>query len=90
MKFEVLVRQAQMALLKWSKKSYEIYHTALCHIEAETNWLPLSRQHIKTYILTQISLICILNGPSRNKSALVQITAWPQTSNKPLSEPMMT
>ena len=36
--------------------------------------------------------ICILipNGPNDNKSALVQVMAWRQTGDKPLSEPILT
>ena len=41
------------------------------------------------WILIKISLKFVLNGPIDNKSALVQIMAWHQPGDKPLSEPMM-
>ena len=40
-------------------------------------------------ILTKISLKFVPKGTINNKPALVQIMAWRQTGNKPLSEPMM-
>ena len=40
-------------------------------------------------ILIQISLKFAPSGPMDNKPALVQIMAWHQTSNKPLSETIM-
>ena len=40
-------------------------------------------------ILIQISLKFVPKGSINNKPALVQIMAWHQTGNKPLSEPMM-
>ena len=41
-------------------------------------------------VLIPISLKFIPKGPIDNKSSLVQVMAWCQTGNKPLSEPMMT
>ena len=41
-------------------------------------------------ILTQIPLKFVHKGPINNKPALVQIMAWRQTGDKPLSEPMLT
>ena len=38
----------------------------------------------------RISLKFITEGPISNKSALVQITAWHQTGDKPLTEQMVT
>ena len=38
-------------------------------------------------ILIQISLTFVPNGSIKNKPALVQVMAWHQTGNKPLSEP---
>ena len=37
-----------------------------------------------------ISLKFVPKGPINNIPALVQIMAWRQTGDKPLSEPMMT
>ena len=42
------------------------------------------------WILIKISLKFVPNGPIDIMLALVQIMAWRQTGNKPLSEPMMT
>ena len=41
-------------------------------------------------ILIKISLKYVSKGPIDIKSTLVQVKAWHQTGNKPLSEPMMT
>ena len=41
-------------------------------------------------IPTQISLKFIPRSPIDNKRALVQVMAWHQTGNKPLSELMLT
>ena len=41
-------------------------------------------------ILIQISLKLVPKNPIKNKPALVQVMAWCRTSDKPLSEPMMT
>ena len=40
-------------------------------------------------IFIQISLKFARSGPMDNKPALVQIMAWHQTGNKPLSETIM-
>ena len=40
-------------------------------------------------ILIKFSLKYVRNGPIDNNSALVQIIAWRQSGDKPLSEPMM-
>ena len=40
----------------------------------------------KCYILIQISLKFILEGPMDNKCVLAQIRAWRRTSDKPLSD----
>ena len=42
---------------------------------------------MKHYSLTQISLKFNLDGATDIKSAVVQVMAWHQTGNKPLSEP---
>ena len=39
------------------------------------------------WIFIRTSLIFISTGPTRNESALVRVTAWRQTGEKPLSEP---
>ena len=39
--------------------------------------------------LFEISLKCFTKGPTVNKPALVQVMAWHQTHNKPLSEPIV-
>ena len=44
----------------------------------------------KFSILILISLNFAPKDPIDNKSALVQVMAWCQTGNKPLSEPMLT
>ena len=44
----------------------------------------------KLYILIKISLKFVLKGQIDNNSALVQIMAWRQSGDKPLSEPMLT
>ena len=56
----------------------------------------ISRQHFQMHLLVwkcinliKISLKFIPKGPFNNTPALVQIMAWCQTGNKPLSEPMM-
>ena len=41
-------------------------------------------------ILIQISLKFVPKVPTYNKFALVRVMAWWWTSNKPLSEPMVT
>ena len=41
-------------------------------------------------ILVQIKLKLLPKGPTDNKSSLVQVTAWHQTGNKSLPEPMVT
>ena len=41
-------------------------------------------------ITIQISLKFVLRSPIDNKPALVQVTAWRRTGDKPLSEPMLT
>ena len=41
-------------------------------------------------ILIKISLKFIPKGPIDNKLVLVQVMAWRQTGDKPLSEPMLT
>ena len=43
----------------------------------------------KCFILIQISLKFVSEGPIDNKAALVQVMAWRQTGNKPLPEPML-
>ena len=67
------------------------------HIEAETNgrhfpddifkWIFFNEN---CFILLQISIKCVCNGPIDNNSALVQIMARRPTGDKPLSEPMLT
>ena len=44
----------------------------------------------KFFISILISSRFISKGPTDNKSALVQVMAWCQTGDKPLSEPMPT
>ena len=44
----------------------------------------------KIWILIKISLKFVLKGPINNIQALVQIMAWHQPGNKPLSEAVMT
>ena len=39
--------------------------------------------------LIQISLKFVQKGPDNNKTSLIQIMAWNQTGDKPLSEPIM-
>ena len=41
-------------------------------------------------ILIQISLKLVPRSPIDNKPALVQVTAWRRTGDKPLPEPIMT
>ena len=61
------------------------------HIEAETKWSPFCRQHFQMHFLKwkymnsdqDFTEIC------SNIPAWVQIMAWHQPGNKPLSEPMM-
>ena len=43
----------------------------------------------KCCTLIQISLKFVPEGPINNTPALVQIMAWRQAGNKPLSEPML-
>ena len=43
----------------------------------------------KFFISVQISLKFVPEGPSDNKSALVQVLAWRRSGNKPLYEPMV-
>ena len=66
------------------------------HIEAKTKWPPFSRRHFEmdffnenAWISIKISLKFVLKGPINNIPALVQIMAWRQSGDKPLSEPMM-
>ena len=58
--------------------------------------LPFSRQHFEMdflhenlWISIKISLKFLARGPVNNIPALVQIMAWHQPGNKPLSEPLM-
>ena len=44
----------------------------------------------KFYILIQISLKFVPEGPIDNKSALVEVMAWRLTSDKALNEPSLT
>ena len=44
----------------------------------------------KTQISIQVSLKFVPKGPISNIAALVQIMAWCQPGDKPLSEPMLT
>ena len=41
-------------------------------------------------ISIQIALNFVPNGPTDNKSVLVQVMAWHRTGNMPLPEPMLT
>ena len=41
-------------------------------------------------ILIAILLKFVPDGPIDNKAALIQVTAWHQTNNKPIPEPMLT
>ena len=50
-----------------------------CNFLNENVWIPI-----------KISLKFVPKGPINNIPALVQIMAWRQTGDKPLSEPMMT
>ena len=50
-----------------------------CIFLNENDWIPIN-----------ISLKFIPKGPINNIPALVQIMAWRQPGDKPLSEPMMT
>ena len=43
----------------------------------------------KFFILIQISLKFVPQGPNDNKAALVLIMAWCRTGDKPLAEPML-
>ena len=43
----------------------------------------------KFCILMQFALSFVPKGPIDNKTALVQLMAWRQTGDKPLSEPML-
>ena len=60
-------------------------------------WPPFCRQHFqmhfhewKVCISILISLRFVPKGPIDNKSALVQVMAWHQKGDTPLSEPMQT
>ena len=44
---------------------------------------------LNIYISIQMFLKCVSEGLSDNKPAMVQVMAWQQTGDKPLSEPMM-
>ena len=75
-----------------------VYHQAWMYSynEAETKWLPFSRQYIQMdflneniWILIKISLNFVSKGQINNILLMVQIMAWHQPGNKPLSEPMM-
>ena len=66
------------------------------HIEAGTKWTQFRWRHFPFLFLEYKLLYFNSNvtevfseGPSDNKSVLVQIVAWHRTCNKPLSEPMM-
>ena len=63
---------------------------------AETKWTPFRRRHfhvnlleLDISILTKISLNFHAKGLINTIPALVEIMAWHQPGNKPLSEPMM-
>ena len=40
-------------------------------------------------ILSQITLMCVPKGKTKNKLSMVQIKAWRRIGDKPLSEQMM-
>ena len=79
----------------WGNRSVWIgYRGHEWQIKAETKWPPFSRRHfqlqflaLKWLYLIQNSLKFIRNGRMYNNSALVEIMAWDQTSDKPLAEP---
>ena len=65
-------------------------------MEAEAGWTTFCRQHFQMHfcnenlrISIKISLKCVPKGPVNNIPALVQIMAWRQPGDTPLSEPMM-
>ena len=49
---------------------------------------PSSFSFLVIFFFIQIELKLVPNGAIDNKSELVQIMAWHQMGNKPLSEPM--
>ena len=66
------------------------------HTEGETKWPSFSKRHFQTYFLEENLLYFDENLIEmcfpwliNNIPALVQIMPWPQTDDKPLSEPVM-
>ena len=73
-----------------------VYDLGHWHIEAETKWSPLSRQHFqmnffnwKCISFNQNFTEFVSYGPINNISSLVQIMAYCQPGVKPLSEPII-
>ena len=56
-------------------------------ISETTFWYQISPENYFSFI--EISLKFVSKGPVNKMSQLVQIIAWRQTGDKPLSEPMM-
>ena len=82
----------------WFSSMMHMYHQAAVnqHIEAETKWPPFCRWHFQMHFLewkcmkfNKISHKFVSKGPITNIPTLVQIMAWRQPGNKPLSEPML-
>ena len=69
----------------------------ISHIEVEPKWPTFCRRHFQMHFLKwkcmnfdeNARLKFVPMGPSGNIPALVQILAWRQLGDKPLSEPMM-
>ena len=74
----------------WSPSS-----SMLTHLPRD-KWPPFHRRHFKCIftnekfcILIRFSVKSVPNGPTDNKSALIQLKAWCRTGDKPLPGPML-
>ena len=78
---------------------WEVHHILckpLTHLSLDKMATVLADDILKCIFLNEnddipieISLKLVPRSPINNKSALVQVMAWRQTGDKPLSEPMM-
>ena len=88
----------ESSMLFWSLKVFFLHvfsqKISIYLIHAKTKWSPFGRQHFQFHLLvwevfdinfTEIVSMCTINS----KLWLVEIIAWHQTGNKPLSEPIM-
>ena len=81
---------------QWLKLNLEAT-VFLSHFPLDKMAATLADDNFKCFFLNEnnrvwnwFSLKCVPRSPIDNKPVLVQVMAWRQTGNKPLSEPMLT